>query len=414
MAACRRVLQSGRVGTLPSAAAGALHGRALSTALAPEQGGKHVPFGEAGTGAYTSLTKGCFDVIDRCKAIAEVAVDRALASRRAQGTSGSTPFTIADFGTADGGTSLPLMRSLVAQVRAAEPAAPIVVAYEDQAQNDWVSLFHLTQGSLPAEVQPPTYLDGSVDNVYVLASGTSFYNMCLPPGSVDLAFSATAMHWLTKLPCAIPDALHQACSTDASALAAFAEQAATDWRAIMLMRAAELKPGGQMVVANFAKDGEGNFLGHTPGRVKQSMHHTFSELWLQVAGEKVHAATTFPNQYRSLEECAAPFAPTGGAAHAAGLRLLSAETAVVECPFNNEWRADGGDAAAAAARFVPTTRTWSNSTFVTGATNTGIAPAEADAMVDEMFARYTARVALAPEEHAMDYVHSYLHASKGD
>ena len=40
--------------------------------------------------------------------------------------------------------------------------------------------------------------------------------------------------------------------------------------------------------------------------------------------------------------------------------------------------------------------------------------AEADAMVDEMFARYTARVALAPEEHAMDYVHSYLHASKGD
>ena len=105
--AARRVL-SGRVGTLPSAAAGALHSRALSTALAPEQGGKHVPFGEAGTGAYTSLTKGCFDVIDRCKAIAEVAVDRALASRRAQGTSGSTPFTIADFGTADGGTSLPL------------------------------------------------------------------------------------------------------------------------------------------------------------------------------------------------------------------------------------------------------------------------------------------------------------------
>ena len=412
MAACRRVLQSGRVGTLPSAAAGALHSRALSTALAPEQGGKHVPFGEAGTGAYTSLTKGCFDVIDRCKAIAEVAVDRALASRRAQGTSGSTPFTIADFGTADGGTSLPLMRSLVAQVRAAEPAAPIVVAYEDQAQNDWVSLFHLTQGSLPAEVQPPTYLDGSVDNVYVLASGTSFYNMCLPPGSVDLAFSATAMHWLTKLPCAIPDALHQACSSDATALAAFAEQAATDWRAIMLMRAAELKPGGQMVVANFAKDAEGNFLGHTPGRVKQSMHHTFSELWLQVAGEAVHAATTFPNQYRSLEECAAPFAPTGGAAHAAGLRLLSAETAVVECPFHGEWLADGGDAAAAAARFVPTTRTWSNSTFVSGAEACGKSPAEAAAMADDMFSRYEARVAAAPADHAMDYTLSYLHIIK--
>ena len=216
--------------------------RALSTAFAEEQGGKHVPFGEAGTGAYTALTKGCFDVIGRCEALSTVAIDHALAARKAQGTVGST-FTIADFGTADGGTSLPLLRTLVAQVRAAEPGAPIVVACarvhvrttveglahvrggrhstsrgshafadEDQAQNDWASVFHLTQGSLPNG--PPTYLDGSVDNVYVIASGTSFYNQCLPPASVDFAFSATAMHWLTQLPCQIPDALHSACSTD--------------------------------------------------------------------------------------------------------------------------------------------------------------------------------------------------------
>ena len=217
--------------------------RALSTGLVAESGGKHVPFGEAGTGAYTALTKGCFDVIGGCEALATLAVDRALAARQAQGTVGST-FTIADFGTADGGTSLPLLRTLVAHVRAADPGAPIVVAYEDQAQNDWASVFHLTQGSLPNG--PPTYLDGSVDNVYVLASGTSFYNQCLPPASVDFSFSATAMHWLTQLPCAIPDALHSACTSDAAALTAFEAQAAVDWERIMLMRAAELKPGGQM------------------------------------------------------------------------------------------------------------------------------------------------------------------------
>lgn len=391
--------------------------RALSTAFAEEQGGKHVPFGEAGTGAYTALTKGCFDVIGRCEALSTVAIDHALAARKAQGTVGST-FTIADFGTADGGTSLPLLRTLVAQVRAAEPGAPIVVAYEDQAQNDWASVFHLTQGSLPNG--PPTYLDGSVDNVYVIASGTSFYNQCLPPASVDFAFSATAMHWLTQLPCQIPDALHSACSTDSAALAAFGKQAAKDWQAIMLRRAAELKPGGQMVIANFAKDADGCFLGHTPHRVKQSMHHTFSELWQQVAGDAIHAATNFPNQYRPLEACAEPFAASGGAAHAAGLRLLEAETAIVACPFRQEWldgtspAAQRGDAVAHAADFVPTTRTWSNSTFVTGATSSGVPQAEADAMVDEMFRRYEARVALAPEEHAMDYVHSYLHVTKAD
>ena len=33
-------------------------------------------------------------------------------------------------------------------------------------------------------------------------------------------------------------------------------------------------------------------------------------------------------------------------------------------------------------------------------------------MADEMFARYEARVAEDPGNHAMDYVHSYFHASK--
>ena len=61
---------------------------------------------------------------------------------------------------------------------------------------------------------------------------------------------------------------------------------------------------------------------------------------------------------------------------------------------------------------MPTTRTWSNSTFVAGAVASGHAPAEAAAMADEMFARYEARVAEDPNNHAMDYVHSYFHASK--
>ena len=42
----------------------------------------------------------------------------------------------------------------------------------------------------------------------------------------------------------------------------------------------------------------------------------------------------------------------------------------------------------------------------------GHAPAEAASMADEMFARYEARVAEDPGNHAMDYGHSYFHASK--
>ena len=43
-------------------------------------------------------------------------------------------------------------------------------------------------------------------------------------------------------------------------------------------------PCAQMIVANFAVDPQGRFLGHSAPRVAQSMHHTFSELWMGVAG----------------------------------------------------------------------------------------------------------------------------------
>ena len=377
-----------------------------------ESAGKHVPWTVSGlgTGAYTAATKGCFDVIARCAPQVQKAVDMALAARARAGNSNTTPFNIADFGTADGGTSLPLLTSVVGAVRAAEPRAPIVVHYEDQAMNDWQSVFKLVHGEIPDG--PATYMDGRADNVYVLASGTSFYKQCFPPASIDLGFCATAMHWLTAPPAGgLPDALHSAASTDAAAKASFAAQAASDWEAILLERAAELKSGGQLMVANFAVDDDGQYLG-TSKRVKHAMHPTFSELWREVAGDAVHAATNFPNEYRPLSACVAPF-EAGGRATAAGLVLQSAECDLVECPFLNEWRAGVvTDAAEQARRFVPTTRTWSNSTFVAGAVASGHAPAEAAAMADEMFARYEARVAEDPGNHAMDYVHSYFHASK--
>ena len=384
--------------------------RSLSTVV--EASGKHVPWGGLGSGTYTAATKGCFDVIARTQPCVQKALGLALDARRAAGTANVTPFSIADFGTADGGTSIPLMRSVVQAVRAAEPRAPIVVNYEDQAANDWQSLFKLVHGNMPNG--PQTYMDGTVDNVYVLASGASFYEQCFAPGSIDFSFCATAMHWLTSVPCEIPDALHSACSTDAPTLAKFGEQAAKDWEHLLVQRAKELKPGGQFVVANFAIDEEGQFLGRSvDGRVKQSMHHNFSELWMEVAGAEIHAATNFCNEYRSLEACVAPFGDARSAVCASGLVLQSAETDLVQCPFHNEWVSGVvTDPLVQAANFVPTTRTWSNSTFSSGAMAAGKSPEEARLMTEEMFRRYEAKVALAPEEHAMDYVHSYVHASK--
>ena len=58
-----------------------------------------------------------------------------------------TVFTIADYGTADGGTSMPLMYACVKAIREKYgDELPINIVYEDQPVNDFKSLFMRLQG----------------------------------------------------------------------------------------------------------------------------------------------------------------------------------------------------------------------------------------------------------------------------
>ena len=92
--------------------------------------------------------------------------------------------------------------------------------------------------------------------------------------------------------------------------------------------------------------------------------------------------------------------------HKAGLRLERAETRVVPCPFAAEFRRKG-DAAAFAKAYIPTLRSWTESTFFAG-----LDPArpleERRRIIDGYYARYEQRVREVPEGHGMDYVHAYL------
>ena len=183
----------------------------------------------------------------------------------------------------------------------------------------------------------------------------------------------------------------------------------------MSLREQELKPGGQLVVVNFAKDEDGYFLGHSH-RMSASMHHTFAELWSELVTPMEFEATNFPNQYRSLDAQCAPFQGSSSSGKV-GMTLVSAETMHVPCPYydgfveSKETYAFAGDAVGHAQNYIPTTRTWSNSTFLAGL-HSRRSQEEKDAIVEEMFQRYADRVAAAPEDHAMDYVHAYLHAEK--
>jgi hypothetical protein len=278
-----------------------------------EQGGKHEPFGADGSGYYSDNTKGCFDVIRNASDLVLEAAAQ-LVDRSAGIASDHTPFVIADYGTADGGTSMPLIYAVVQQVRQQAPKRPIFVWYEDQAQNDFKSLFLRLHQQIPG---PASYL-ADFDNVYCMASGTTFYDQCFPHNSVDLAFSATAMHWLTRAPCQFDDVLHSAMATGIES-EKYRDQAAEDWSAILLNRTKELKPGGAMVIVNFAVDEHGDFLGKT-ARVKENMHGWFRDIWAQMATEgKItmdeFRATNFPNQVIPLQQWGTHIVGTKTQAH---------------------------------------------------------------------------------------------------
>src|SRR5262249_49834542 len=166
-----------------------------------------------GGGYYSAVAKGAKKVIDEATPLVLDAI------RRLPDRDPSTPFTLTDMGCADGGTSLDLVRQVITAVRDRWPQRAICIVYTDQPRNDYNTLFRLIHGLTPL----PSYLE-EVADVHVLASATSFYRQILPAGTLDLGFSATAMHWLSCKPCDLTDHVYVVGASRAG-LASFAEQA---------------------------------------------------------------------------------------------------------------------------------------------------------------------------------------------
>ena len=352
-------------------------------------------------GYYSARTKGAKDVIDNATPLVLQALgDMVIADDAAK------PFAIADFGCADGGTSLEMMGKAVGAVRKRAPGRPITVTYADLPGNDFSQVFRNTQGVGGAG----DHLTGT-DKLYIFGSGTSFYRQAVPDGCLSFGFSATAMHWSSRLPGSISDHLH-AVGAQGAERQAFTDVGMKDWETILLNRARELEPGGRLVLVNFCIDEAGRYLGNTVGA---NMFDTFNALWAALRDEGVITAaeyrnTNFPQYYKNVEEFCAPLRDTAGPVHAAGLRLEHVETRVVACPYKAAYLADR-DAAAFAPAYIGTLRSWSETVFMNGL-DASRPLAVRQEIVDRYYDRYEALVRQTPDDHAMDYVHVYMIVSK--
>ena len=80
-------------------------------------------------------------------------------------------------------------------------------------------------------------------NVFVTTCGTSFYSQCFPSGTVNLGFSATAMHWFREKPPNVKGAFHHILVEDPETAEKLKKQAEEDWELLLLQREKEMAPG---------------------------------------------------------------------------------------------------------------------------------------------------------------------------
>ena len=70
-----------------------------------------------------------------------------------------------------------------------------------------------------------------------------------------------------------------------------------------------------------------------------------------------------------------------------------------------------GDAQRFAREYIPTIRTWNESTYH-NALDPDRAPEQRADIIESFYSAYADRVRVAPEGHGMDYVHAYMVISR--
>jgi SAM dependent carboxyl methyltransferase len=349
-----------------------------------------------GAGYYSKSTGGAREVINLAGPMILAAV------ARMQLADNSAVFRAADMGCADGGTSVEMWTDVLAGIRKALPSRPIEIAYTDLPRNDFSQLFRMIHG----QTDTKSYY-GQIPDVYPFASGTSFHQAIFPPGTLNLAFSATASHYISKVPGNISNHVHMVGASGAER-AAYDAIGRVEWERLLQFRARELATGGRLVFLNFGIDDQGRYLGSTGG---VSMFDTFSRLWRGLADEGVitsaeFANTNFPQVYRTAAEFTAPLQDHASPVYRAGLRLEHVEQRLHGCPYARAF-AEHKDAKRFAREYIPTLRSWSEPTFASGLDAKRPA-ADRQRILDTFYGRYETFVAENPTGHAMDYVHIHL------
>lgn len=150
------------------------------------------------------------------------------------------PFIVEDYGCGPARSAIDVVRPIVEAYRALSDG-PVVVRHADQPGNDWSGLVALAFG-------PDGY--HATSGVRTEAVVGSFYDELATPGSVNLATSFAACHWLSRPTLyASPGTVFFA-DLEEPARSQMAALARADWTRFLRLRAREMTAGGHALFAS--------------------------------------------------------------------------------------------------------------------------------------------------------------------
>jgi hypothetical protein len=356
--------------------------RVILTAMAAEETKSPSPLEESlamkGGGYYNAhaypqhvaATRFGLPLFERAVKAARIATDEGLV-------------TVVDYACAEGSNSIEPMHLAITGIRSRTgKATPVMVLHTDLPRNDFSTLFSTILHS-------DGYGQGS--DVFSAAVGRSYFEQLLPTGSATLGWCANAVHWLSGPPCLLPGHLFSPMVPDDANHRSWYDVAASDWQLFLLRRAAELQPGGQLVVQSGGVDADGRAGGEPLFAVADAALAILVENGTLRAPEADRIV--LPSYYRNDDEYAAPF-------HRAPLdQLLVLEefvTGVMEDPFLSAYLADG-DATTFALSWTNFLRGFTESVFFGPTLDRDRSESERARIVSEFYAEVNRRIAVDPE-----------------
>ncbi|MFA3915737.1 hypothetical protein [Ruegeria hyattellae] len=308
---------------------------------------------------------------------------------------GSGAITLADFGCSEGRNSVAVMQRLVAALRARSDR-PIHTIHCDLPTNDFSGLLH--------RLNPDGGRAFEADHVYSSAVGGTMFRQLLPPGSVQIAMTFNAIGFLSRrpldhLPGYIfpngPSDLNPVGHVSAAEQAAFAQQADADLRSFANARAAELAPGGKLLIEVF---GAGECLRTCDGIYDVLNDAVLDALNAGMLTQEAYARYYQPVYMRTLEEVLFPFGQAGS--ELAGLFALD-RSELYEIPVSFvEAFNQNGDVAAYAKAYTDFFRAFTETSLRLNLADN----ADLEALVRYVYTRAEQRVRETPDRYPFNYI----------